>query len=138
MSTKAEQKIQVLRGTRGVLERSGWCQGRFTGPDGTHCLIGAISTAAGSDLEISAIDDVHEELRREIRSTGYGADHQFEIAISKWNDEPGRTVEEVYGLLDRTVERITGDLGDDETDNVPYEEQLARERGADTSYDERD
>lgn len=138
MTITTEKKIQLLQETREFLKKFGWYQGRFTGPNNSRCLIGAVAGAAGDRGDYDVTEPVNNELRKEIERTGYAGDRRGDISVAKWNDEPGRTVEEVYGLIDRTISRLAEDLGPDPEDLISHEEALAREHGANTSYDERD
>lgn len=69
-----------------VLITRGWYQGDLEGPDGSVCMIGACLFALvaedGNDLKyLEATDFIY-------RQTG-------EVGISRWNDDPTRTFDEV-------------------------------------------
>ncbi|SRR5260221_8812689 len=69
-----------------VLERKGWCQGILINPQGEVCMAGAIQVATHQSLELQghALNLLHENLGS---------------MISKWNDAPERTKDEVIAKL---------------------------------------
>lgn len=107
--------VQVLRGAKAVLERNGWTQKDYAalgpGYDGSTpladcpvCLRGAVNVAGGSPDPASATeasDDAWRVLRRMV----YQRYHEAPIG---WNDKPGRTLAEVYALLDEAIVRAEG------------------------------
>jgi hypothetical protein len=68
-----------------ILERDGWCQGNWTNPIGQRCLASALEAA---DVSLSLT-----QIREFVALTG--------TTLTAWNDAPGRTAEEVIGLLKR-------------------------------------
>lgn len=84
---------------KAVLEQRGWHQGDFgSNPSDLEncrvCIAGAVNVACGRipwDDEWPASRDVFERLNGEVP----------QAFISMWNDEPARTVDDVYELLDR-------------------------------------
>ncbi len=77
------------------IERRGWVQGHgMIGNTGPCCLLGAIMSAGAKDPDW---DGSVEALRREMLT-------QLDCAsLIIWNDQPGRTREEVLAALRRTV-----------------------------------
>ena len=69
-----------------VIRERGWCQGQMFNRAGNVCIIGAINVAWDTDL-ISAWT-VMERLNR------------YTNGITRWNDAPGRTVDEVLALIE--------------------------------------
>lgn len=68
-----------------LLERGGWCQGRGRGPGGSKCLVMALVYATIKDADYpKAIEALESRLGKR---------------PADWNDEPGRTKEEVIALL---------------------------------------
>ena len=93
----------TLARTADVLERSGWCQGSFVNEAGEMCMLGALRVACGCEPDArhgeylrkgSGYDDaVREMYRRLPGETGTG------FPLSRYNDEPGRTLGEVLAML---------------------------------------
>lgn len=99
--------VEILRGARGVLERNGWTQEWFfkevpgvPAAECPVCLRGALNLAAGGALAhpvtpaacgdaLMAVNDALPEYWRGL--------------IAGWNDEPGRTAEDVFALLDQAI-----------------------------------
>lgn len=80
-----------------LLEKKGWTQGNYEDGRGRHCLMGAINAVFSTryymktdttwDRADQAIKMIADEL-----GTGMGA-------LTVWNDRPGRTADEVIGVL---------------------------------------
>lgn len=103
--------VEVLRGAKAVLQRNGWHQGWYFPagtPRGTEpwqgcpvCLLGALDVAAGAlpgdspEVAIAA----QFFLGRVLQGRG------FESGVGLWNDADGRSLNEVYALLDEAIER---------------------------------
>jgi len=86
----------ILRQAAAVLESKGWCQGMMHGIGGTCCMLGAITTAAWAEPH-----DGHAVRRIAERERACTMVVQLlrGRAISEWNDEPGRTKEQVVAKL---------------------------------------
>lgn len=78
----AEEIQTVFNRAADLLERDGWCQGKYWMDDGRCCLVGAA-------MRMGATPECWQELSRR---TGV-------LHPQYWNDEPGRTVEEVLAVL---------------------------------------
>jgi len=82
--------VETLRATRAVLERRGWCQKfRFDHTTGRCCLVGALELATNDALDAAVARRALTEI--------------IQMHPAVWNDTPGRTVEEVYALIDRAI-----------------------------------
>lgn len=79
----------VLTEAAGFIARNGWCQGQGALPSGECCLARAISMAAGDTVLAIRVCAYLREKR--------GLPPTFQFAT--WNDEPGRTKEEVIVML---------------------------------------
>ena len=80
------------------LREVGWRQGAYGGRDGPHCMIGACRWAVGwydNDIPVD-IYPAHLAALAAARSAVFSAD----CSAAAWNDEPGRTVEEVIAALE--------------------------------------
>ena len=107
----AKKTAEVLRDTKAVLARNGWLQGQLYDrsqadagidlPACRVCLVGALRTAAsgkpqgGGELFDAAYDALCEVVG--------GFDN--ERSVAEWNDVEGRTVDEVFALLQAAIER---------------------------------
>ncbi len=92
------------------LVRLGWCQGEarvFSAERCSYCAIGAVSTAA---MEGSFADEEDEEDHERSCDAAISALEEAlgaRLGIVAWNDDPGRTAEEVAQALERAAERCT-------------------------------
>jgi hypothetical protein len=111
----SKSTVEILRGAREVLERNGWNQGWFFRDDdpGANpaecavCLRGALNLSAGAEHPGSpaACGDA-------LMAVNDALPERWRGLIAGWNDERGRTVEEVYALLDRAIELAEGGVSD--------------------------
>ena len=107
MKTAAE----VLRDAKGVLERNGWLQGHYfddrqfragTPAEACRvCLYGALNLAAGNGPH-RPLEAAHPVMLAVYAVIDASGDWD---GVGGWNDEPGRTVDEVLALLDEAIER---------------------------------
>lgn len=70
----------------------GWIQGKGHVPGLGSCLLGAIEITA-ADCSVEQIDQAVDLVRLELQLLGWP------WAVAAWNDRPGRTRDEVVGLL---------------------------------------
>lgn len=70
--------------------RQGWCRGLLYGPDGSVCARGAIWA-------------VQKEMRLEAEMVVCRALH-LPLSLAIWNDQPGRTQEEVARGLEQAAD----------------------------------
>lgn len=107
----AKKTAAVLRDAKAVLERNGWLQGQLYDrsqadsgidfPACRVCLVGALRTAAsGRPNGVGELFDVAYDALCEVVG-----DFDSERSVAEWNDVEGRTVDEVYALLDAAAER---------------------------------
>ena len=94
----------VLNGAADLIERDGWCQGRYLGPNGEHCVTDALLQAAGTQPGDSGApgalvlySDASLRLVAVVRDD----------RLSVWNDEFGRTQAEVVAALRAAAERAS-------------------------------
>lgn len=103
--TKDEQMVlAALEGAQEVLREYGWHQMSYGDVRRGFCLMGAIDQAAMknkvpnlSRTSMTAFSEVQEVLGID------PDDPDCRISVSSWNDEKGRTKQQVQGLLKRTV-----------------------------------
>jgi hypothetical protein len=97
----------IFRATAELLRRDGWIQDLDTNADGNRCLVQALDTICASQsrkVRSRYHTDILDPLRKTLREQwGWN-----ESAID-WNDEPGRTAEEVITLLEQTAEKLEAD-----------------------------
>jgi hypothetical protein len=70
-----------------LIERDGWCQGRMHALSGERCLFKAILDAEPCDSRV-----VIGEVRSRLGTNSI-------VSLWNWNDEHGRTKDEVLALL---------------------------------------
>ena len=103
---------EILCGAKTTLERNGWFQGDLydttqavIGKPWNECrvsLLGALCITAGGDL-----DDCSDRLVESwdaVLSALELREPDFDGLVGDWNDIPGRTLAEVYALLDAAIE----------------------------------
>ena len=83
---------EVFRKAGDVLRERGWCQGGLMNAEGKVCALGALGVAECRGALSGPSQEIYRNLSQQILDGRLiGAD---------WNDSPGRTVEEVYAVLD--------------------------------------
>jgi hypothetical protein len=70
------------------LAENGWIQNSYGEHDGPRCMMGALYSCA-DQYDVFAVDDVFCDLTKVTNTP----------ALTRWNDKPERTKEEVIGLL---------------------------------------
>jgi len=91
----APEQDKVLLDAADIIERRGWHRGSYESGYGAVCALGAINIAAnGAALKFgpSSNDAV-------VRMTHYLVQTGYEDGVHSWNDQPGRTKEEVVAAL---------------------------------------
>ncbi len=103
----------VLDAAADHIQQHGWAQGSYRTPDGCCCARGAIAVTRGDYDGCVNADDVDAE--KALEELGdYLVEHdlvdvseddrgQGVCPIITWNDEPGRTADEVIGTLRRVA-----------------------------------
>ena len=95
----SNQTADLLRRAKARLQRKGWYQGSCGHPDGANCLWATVVRESRVGLEevpeCYSLECTHalDLLRAEVGSS-----------VPGWNDVKGRTIDEVYALLDQTIE----------------------------------
>lgn len=105
--------VEILREAKAVLEHQGGLYDSAQAAAGTArdacrvCLVGAFSIAAtGSPVGRSERSDAAwDAITRALEQRGPLSDSP----IADWNDAEGRTVAEVYALLDEAIELASAD-----------------------------
>lgn len=96
---------EILKEAKALLEKGGWCQNRAS-CGSQRCLSAAIEDACIQNF--GCYEDVFRHLRYQVE---YVVAHiersQRVISIPVWNDRPGRTLEEVYAVLDEAIRRAS-------------------------------
>jgi hypothetical protein len=101
---------EVLTRMRDVLETRGWTQKRFMDRQGRRCLLGAVGAVRGTwqpefcaatSTALTALE--HKIAEMHPGSTGIRALNSLPgDSISIFNDAPGRTLQEIFDLIDKT------------------------------------
>lgn len=94
---------EVLRRAADILDENGWGQGWLIDPDGGSCAcaVGAIQLASGMTPQEIRYGGLTKELA--VRATRFFS-AVLKSTVSAWNDEPGRTAEEVIAKLREAAE----------------------------------
>lgn len=95
-TTYESQVVRDLRAGRERLVTHGWCQHQ-TRDGERRCALGAVLTVT-MDKRCKKASITLERALREKLSRPF-------VSVASWNDEPGRTVEEVLALYDFAIER---------------------------------
>jgi hypothetical protein len=101
----------ILRKAANVV-RKGWVQGELEDPMGRHCALGALRTV--SDVELYTMplpqDPVFAEVTLLADLIGPNP-HTTDAhsTLTDWNDEPGRTADDVITLLEQAAEKAEAD-----------------------------
>lgn len=89
----SEQAAIILRSAQQMIVNHGWCQKRFCDDQGRMCVAGALIRG-----RVGATDYVY------MMSRGFFAKATYTFYdITRWNDAPGRTKEEVLKAFDRAI-----------------------------------
>jgi hypothetical protein len=80
-----------LRAAADLLAADGWIQGKLEDDQGRHCMTGALNAVTGDD------QDVYFAVFRVVR------DYLGGLRLTWWNDEAGRTAEQVVAVLRETA-----------------------------------
>lgn len=94
--TDEERIRETARKAIDILLKGGWCNDGPIGPNGERCL--AMATVAASMEYDSHVD------RRVASLLGLDwRNADLASLIGGWNDEPGRTIDEVLSVLERVA-----------------------------------
>ena len=92
----------VLNGAADLIERDGWWQGNYRGPNGERCLNRALADALDlplNGLALWRLDPLYLGAEAALRNvTG-------RYLLTGWNDQPGRTQAEVVAALRAAAEQ---------------------------------
>lgn len=83
---------EMLAAVARLIESHGWCQGRYSDEDGRLCVLGAFRRLPGGQ-QVGALSAALEAVYLEVE--GETEDGQ----VGTWNDQPGRTKEEVIAMV---------------------------------------
>lgn len=100
--------VEILRGAKVELAKRGWQQGRYGSGDGPVCLLGACAAAAGVlDRRVGdyRLADVEADTMPALMAA---LDRPNSRNPLDWNDDNGRTIDDVQALLDRAITLAEG------------------------------
>lgn len=84
---------QQLLEAANLLEKDGWCQHTCKNALGERCILGALGEVIKPDLGAMG---TYRWMTKKL--------HTFiDMAVTEWNDQPGRTKAEVLALLRQTA-----------------------------------
>ena len=92
----------VLNGAADLLEREGWWQGDYRGPNGETCVDGALVRAVGQQPGGIMEGDVGLSYLAAVKVLRHHLGREF---VSAWNDDPQRTKAEVVAALRAAAEQ---------------------------------
>ena len=105
MKAYTEQVKADAKAAANYIREHGWCQKNFELPGGQCCALGARNAVVFGKCDPWDLDPTPEQCREatEMRiafMSEAGID-PYLSDITTWNDEPGRTKEEVLAVFDR-------------------------------------
>lgn len=123
-----EKKVVLLNATKTIIDK-GWTKGAYFRDASQQytrdpneicsaCLVGACGLATGHLRSFMRHQDsaaLVTELAITLRKTGVTVipnKYDDEAIVTVWNDTPGRTKDEVLGLIDKTIKRLNADRED--------------------------
>jgi hypothetical protein len=87
------QNLTTAEKAKSILLEHGWAQAPNIHPFRQTCLVLALDRATEND-DVGKVDQILLEM-------GFQGEFDLRFEAMMWNDEPGRTVEEVFERLDR-------------------------------------
>lgn len=138
--------IELLRQTYDHMLQYGWVQNSFH-EDLKSCLLGTVRAAGACSrldkpwdearFSVSAAvamshfnrSNVMRELRETIKqhdpdwykAWAHTSNYRAEYIIPRWNDEPGRTVDEVFDVIQATIKRLEERDADGRTEDEVHD-----------------
>lgn len=97
-----------LRSAVAILDIKGWCQGKTFDNLGRCCAVGAIYWTEGHEMDVNGRDRLDAHLL--VNSHLVNVLHCRSDGVDAWNDEPGRTKDEVCYELFATAKWIEDHL----------------------------
>ena len=99
---------RILLRAHEIIEDRGWCQLTLQADDGRVCLQGAVMLASGVELLRGPTGLITPASREACMASAMNAIRMLEQRLTsgevwEWNDEPGRTADEVLRLIRDTV-----------------------------------
>ncbi len=93
-------EVEIIERAIDIIVERGWCQRRMDDERGRACLTYALHLASPSALRsVRAIALVAATLEPDLLPLNPKGFDGRRIALQEWNDEPGRTVEDVVLAL---------------------------------------
>ncbi len=98
VNLEPEHLKTVLVNARNKIAEHGWCQGKTKNEVGCYCIVGSI-IYAGLEINPKITSVIHEtDFVLQVNKID-----ERTYSLAKWNDEPGRTKEEVIAALDKAI-----------------------------------
>lgn len=119
MTTKIPTPQQLLTRAADIIEVRGWYQNGFISERGEVCMVAAMRMSAAEHIELPTIETRRvclgakgawpESVRDELKGVFDQAVQQVarkinDAILDEWNDDPGRTADEVVGALRAAAE----------------------------------
>ena len=98
----------ILIGAAQIIRTRGWCRGTLLDERGAVCLLSAIYVASTSKPAAAFYGERdHDELTcaawevvENLINARYGRHEEGRMTIPGWNDQPARSVEDIFRILD--------------------------------------
>lgn len=101
--------VDVLETAKTSLLVNGWVKGTSRTEDGSMCLGFALFRASkGFPIYGSILREMTATVGRSCRNFYCLMEDECPANISRWNDHPERTFDEVIGAIDKTINRLKG------------------------------
>lgn len=91
------QGTAALRRVKANLAKYGWRQRAYGTRRRPQCLLGATGTVTRTP---AVHNEIRDRLKTAIKSCGFGSGKR----IPTFNDNPGRTLDQINSVLDRAIE----------------------------------
>jgi hypothetical protein len=101
----ADERIIVYRETAKLLRKRGWTQGVPHNAAGNRCLVYAVDCVL-MQLGQGGVDGTMQNVASPLMEALGLAPSVYWATLVDWNDEPGRTFDEVITLLEQTAEKL--------------------------------
>jgi hypothetical protein len=103
-----DQRAVLYRKTAELLRQDGWTQGVSRDLLGKRCLVGAAGQV-GMELGFGPFNPFNSNVLFLPLLTVLREQWDWNSGLAHWNDEPGRTFDEVITLLEQTAEKLEAD-----------------------------
>jgi hypothetical protein len=104
----ADERVIVYRETAKLLRKKGWMQGAPYNGAGNQCLVYTVDCILRR-LGQGGLEGTMLDVASPLMEALGLAPSAYWATLLDWNDEPGRTADEVITLLEQTAEKLEAD-----------------------------